>query len=43
VSINTKNDKEKREEARGKKPQTPVQKVVSETKKNVHEAQKSKK
>jgi hypothetical protein len=44
MSINTKNDgSNKRNEARGSKPQTPVQKQVSETKRKAHDAQNSKK
>lgn len=39
MGINSKNDKEKREEARGKRPQTAVEKAVSDTKKKAHEAQ----
>ena len=40
MSINSKNDgSNKREEATGKKPQTPVEKVVSDTKKKAHDSQ----
>ena len=43
MEINSKNDgSNKREEATGKKPQTPVEKVVSDTKEKTHNAQKGK-
>jgi len=38
VGINTPRGLNKREEARGKKPQTPVQKQVAETKQKAHES-----
>ena len=43
MSINTPKSSEKKDEARGQKPQTPVEKQVSETKKKAHEAQYGKK
>ncbi len=44
MGINSKNDgSNKRQEARGQKTQTPVQKQVSETKRKAHEAQYGKK
>ncbi len=43
MSVNSKNDSNKRQESTGKKPQTPVEKTVSETKKKAHDAQYGKK
>ncbi len=42
MGINSNNDKEKREEARGQKPQTAVEKAVSETKEKAHKVQNGK-
>ena len=43
MGINSNNDKEKRDEASGKNPQTPVEKQVSDTKEKAHNAQQGKK
>ena len=43
MSINSKNDSNKRQESTDKKSPTPVEKTVSETKKKAHDAQNGKK
>ena len=43
MGLNSKNDKETREEAKGNKAQTPVEKQVADTKEKAHNAQYGKK